>query len=254
VRRAIGRAAKHGKTDSGKGWFKNVTLGEQLGGVVGRATAPLAGTPTANVIGQLMAWIYGLASWRRTWRRLSAGWSSPPLAAVRRISFQRRSGARKEDSSCSPTLMPGVKAIRERMLRLGVAPELYRVATIDAFALKYASAFPGLSAWTVPEPEGAQWAALRPAALLACRAPPVIDVLRASYAGIYVDEYQDLHRGPTCLGDAAGVAAALRILGDPLQANLPQDQQGRGPRVANRPGTVCRVGNAHSATALVGAE
>ena len=58
VRRAIGRAAKQGKTDSGKGWFKNVTLGEQLGGVVGRAAAGLAGTPTAAVIAQLMAWAY----------------------------------------------------------------------------------------------------------------------------------------------------------------------------------------------------
>jgi len=59
VRRAIGLAAKQGKTDSGKGWFKNVTLGEQLGGVVGRATAALAGTPTGTVIGQLMTWTYG---------------------------------------------------------------------------------------------------------------------------------------------------------------------------------------------------
>lgn len=58
VRRAIGRAAKQGKTDSGKGWFKNVTLGEQLGGVVGRAAAGLAGTPTATITGQLMAWAY----------------------------------------------------------------------------------------------------------------------------------------------------------------------------------------------------
>jgi DNA helicase-2/ATP-dependent DNA helicase PcrA len=112
----------------------------------------------------------------------------------------------------------GVKAIRERMLRLGVAPELYRVATIDAFALKYASAFPGLSAWTVREPEGAQWAALRPAALLACRAPPVIDVLRASYAGIYVDEYQDCTVGQHALVMHLASLLPCRILGDPLQA------------------------------------
>lgn len=59
VRRAIGRAAKQGKTDSGKGWFKNVTLGEQLGGIVGRAAGAIGGTPTASLIGQLEAWTYG---------------------------------------------------------------------------------------------------------------------------------------------------------------------------------------------------
>lgn len=112
----------------------------------------------------------------------------------------------------------GVKAIRERMIRLGVAPELYRVATIDAFALKYASAFPSLSGWTIREPEGKQWSALRPAALLACRTPPVIDVLRASYAGVYVDEYQDCTVGQHALVMQLAALLPCRILGDPLQA------------------------------------
>jgi hypothetical protein len=59
VRRALGRAAKHGKTDCGKGWFKYVSLGEQLGGIVGRASAALAETPTGILIGQLATWTYG---------------------------------------------------------------------------------------------------------------------------------------------------------------------------------------------------
>ena len=112
----------------------------------------------------------------------------------------------------------GVKAIRDRMLRLGVAPELYRVATIDAFALKYASAFPSLSGWTIQEPEGEQWGALRPAALLACRARPVIDVLNASYAGVYIDEYQDCTVGQHALVMQLASLMPCRILGDPLQA------------------------------------
>ncbi len=112
----------------------------------------------------------------------------------------------------------GVKAIRERMIRLGVAAELYRVATIDAFALKYASAFPSLSGWTIREPEGEQWAALRPAALVACRTSPVIDVLRASYAGAYVDEYQDCTVGQHALVMQLASVIPCRILGDPLQA------------------------------------
>lgn len=112
----------------------------------------------------------------------------------------------------------GVKAIRERMIRLGVPPQLYRVATIDAFALKYASAFPALSGWTIREPEGDQWKSLRPAALLACRAPAVIDVLRASYVGVYVDEYQDCTIGQHTLIMELAALLPCRILGDPLQA------------------------------------
>ena len=112
----------------------------------------------------------------------------------------------------------GVKAIREKMIRLGVPPQLYRVATIDAFALKYASAFPSLSGWTIREPEGDQWKSLRPAAVIVCRAPPVIDVLRASYVGVYVDEYQDCTIGQHALVMELASLLPCRILGDPLQA------------------------------------
>ena len=112
----------------------------------------------------------------------------------------------------------GVKAIRERMVRLGVAPELYRVATIDAFALKYAAAFPSISGWTIREPEGKQWSALRPAALLACRAPAITDVLRSTYTGVFVDEYQDCTVGQHALVMQLSSLLPCRILGDPLQA------------------------------------
>ena len=112
----------------------------------------------------------------------------------------------------------GVSAIRARMIRLGIPPGLYRVATIDSFALKYAAAFPSLSNWTIREPEGAQWTALRPAGLKVCRAGPVIDVLRATYAGVYVDEYQDCTSGQHELVMQLTSLLPCRILGDPLQA------------------------------------
>jgi len=54
--------------------------------------------------------------------------------------------------------------------------------------------------------------------LLACRTPPVIDVLRASYAGVYVDEYQDCTVGQHALVMQLASLLPCRILGDPLQA------------------------------------
>jgi hypothetical protein len=58
VRRAIGRAAKTGTTDSGKGWFKNVSFGERLGEITGRALPGMSGTPTFDLLSRLMQWIY----------------------------------------------------------------------------------------------------------------------------------------------------------------------------------------------------
>lgn len=112
----------------------------------------------------------------------------------------------------------GVAAIRARMVRLGIPATLYRVVTIDSFALKYAAAFPTLSNWATREPEGEQWTALRPAGLKACQSPAVIDVLKATYAGVYVDEYQDCTRGQHDLVMQLSALLPCRILGDPLQA------------------------------------
>lgn len=112
----------------------------------------------------------------------------------------------------------GVKAIRDRMDRMGVPPASYRVATLDAFALRYATAFPGISNWTIREPEGAQWAQLRPAAFAACKAGAVIDVLRNSYGGVFVDEYQDCTLDQHALVAQLATFLPVRVLGDPLQA------------------------------------
>jgi DNA helicase-2/ATP-dependent DNA helicase PcrA len=112
----------------------------------------------------------------------------------------------------------GVKAIRDRMARLGVSPKRFRVATIDAFALRYANAFPGISGWTIREPEGAQWAQLRPAATTACKAGAVISVLRATYRGVFVDEYQDCTHSQHALVMQLTEILPVRVLGDPLQA------------------------------------
>lgn len=113
----------------------------------------------------------------------------------------------------------GVHALRGKLTTFGVPPAKFRVTTIDSFALCYANAFPHLAGWACDYPSGdEEWSALRVSAsrLFRCRAPR--HVLRASYAGMFVDEYQD------CCGTQHEMIGAIaevlpcRIVGDPLQA------------------------------------
>src|ERR1039457_2577236 len=112
----------------------------------------------------------------------------------------------------------GVKAVCERMAELRVPPSQYHVCTLDSFALRYAAAFPTVSGWTVPEPEGEQWAQLRPAALSALKLNAVEEVLHGSYTGIFVDEYQDCSTTQHELVLRLASLLPCRVLGDPLQA------------------------------------
>ncbi len=112
----------------------------------------------------------------------------------------------------------GVKAIRDRMVRLKIPSDRFRILTIDAFALRYASAFPTISGWSVREPEGDQWHELRPAAAKAIHASAVEQVMRATYEGIFVDEYQDCSSSQHDLIVALSQVLPCRVLGDPLQS------------------------------------
>jgi len=112
----------------------------------------------------------------------------------------------------------GVRAIIDHLKRRKVSSEQYRVATIDSFALRYANAFPSLSQWTQCQPEGNRWAELRPAAQSAFQYAAIRRVLKASYSGLYVDEYQDCTNGQHELIKALSDILPTRIVGDPLQS------------------------------------
>jgi hypothetical protein len=58
VRASIGRAAKKGRIGGGEGWFKNVTLGIEVGGIVARSLRGIAETRLAAKLTELGAWIY----------------------------------------------------------------------------------------------------------------------------------------------------------------------------------------------------
>jgi DNA helicase-2/ATP-dependent DNA helicase PcrA len=111
----------------------------------------------------------------------------------------------------------GVKAIRDRLRKLSVSPRYFVVDTIAGWALKYAASFPHLSGLTTLLPKGTEWGEVYQAALKLLDNSSVIRVIRSSYDGLYVDEYQD------CILPQHEIILSLakllpcRVVGDPLQ-------------------------------------
>lgn len=112
----------------------------------------------------------------------------------------------------------GVRAILNHLRRQQVPTSRYRVTTIDGFALKYASAFPKLADWHNQKPANDQWSLVPEAAIRAFQRSAVKAVVDASYAGVFVDEYQDCTAEQHSLVVALAEVLPCRVLGDPLQA------------------------------------
>jgi hypothetical protein len=112
----------------------------------------------------------------------------------------------------------GVHAIKDRLRKLRVSATAYRVQTLDGFALRFVRHFPGLAGTTISEPEnGRAWEEVRQGAARIFRSKHLRRVLRQSYAGIYVDEYQDCGLRQHELVLLLAEELPTRILGDPLQ-------------------------------------
>lgn len=112
----------------------------------------------------------------------------------------------------------GVNALRGKMRTLGVSDRLYRIDTIASWSLRLSLSYSATSGWTVERPaDNDQWNALYDASALLLDHEFVRRIVRSSYDGLYVDEYQD------CSTAQHGIVLKLardlpcRILGDPLQ-------------------------------------
>lgn len=111
----------------------------------------------------------------------------------------------------------GVDALRARLVRFGVAEKAYHVDTIAGWALHLATAFPKTSDLPTSMPrKDVEYTAVYRAATRLLMLRPVQEIIRASYTGVYVDEYQD------CTVQQHGLVIALRdilpcrIVGDEL--------------------------------------
>ena len=121
----------------------------------------------------------------------------------------------------------GVNALRRTMRKLRVSSGAYRVDTIASWALRLCLSYPGSSAWAVQRPQGEQWTTLYRACSALLDEAFIRRILKASYAGVYVDEYQDCSTAQHQLVLRLARDLPCRVLGDPLQAIF--DFEGENP-------------------------
>lgn len=111
----------------------------------------------------------------------------------------------------------GVGALRSRLRTKAVSPDRYSVQTLDGFALRFASAYPATSGWHDLQPSSTDWPRVQAAATSWLQTTTAEQVLRASYDGVYVDEYQDCTGTQHALVSNLAEILPVRVVGDPLQ-------------------------------------
>jgi AAA domain len=111
----------------------------------------------------------------------------------------------------------GVKALRDRLVRFGVSEQRFRVHTIAGWCLRYAASFPHRSCLIDETPTAKDWALVYPAARSILNTEAVQQVIVSSYAGVFIDEYQDCTKTQHAVVLELAQLLPCRILGDPLQ-------------------------------------
>lgn len=116
----------------------------------------------------------------------------------------------------------GAAALRQRMKKASVASAAFRVSTIDGFVMRLIAMFPMRSAIDARVLEisnpGNDYPAIRDAALRLLQAGHLSTILRATYARLIVDEYQDCNLIQHSIVDALAGDLPTVVLGDPMQA------------------------------------
>ena len=112
----------------------------------------------------------------------------------------------------------GVEAIRCRLSAFDVPARAYRINTIAGRALRLATAFPRTVGLSNAEPRNnSEYSAVYAAATRLLALQPIQEIMRASYSGMYVDEYQDCTLEQHHLVMALLNVLPCRLVGDPLQ-------------------------------------
>lgn len=116
----------------------------------------------------------------------------------------------------------GVVALRDRLDKASIPAKAYRLSTIDGWAMRLISTFPRRSEINADvlklSRPATDYPKIRVAAAKLLKARHVDDVLKASYARLIVDEYQDCSiRQHAVVGYAARTLPTC-VLGDPMQA------------------------------------
>ena len=112
----------------------------------------------------------------------------------------------------------GVDALRARLKKHGVPANKYHIDTIAGWSLRFAASFPMRSGLTLARPSDDEWNAVYECALRLIRSRAVLNVLMASYSGVFVDEYQDCTYGQHQIISALATDLPTCVFGDPMQA------------------------------------
>lgn len=116
----------------------------------------------------------------------------------------------------------GVAALRVRLRRAGVPSAAYRISTIDGFAMRLIAKFPTRSGHNPEILElhrpNTDYPAIREAARQLLVAGHLVQPLRATYARLLVDEYQDCNVVQHAIVSSLAQTLPTCVLGDPMQA------------------------------------
>src|SRR5438034_11555967 len=103
------------------------------------------------------------------------------------------------------------------MRQLRVPDGACRVDTIASWALRLSVSYPTSSGWTIERPDQEQWTGLYRACAGLLDFAFIRNIIRASYGGLYVDEYQDCSCSQHEIVLKLARDLPCRIVGDPLQ-------------------------------------
>lgn len=111
----------------------------------------------------------------------------------------------------------GVASLKDKIQSQGISNTLYRVETITSFAQKYVNAF--YCGNDIPEQEESKdyYPFIIDKAKDLFKIPAIRDVVKSTYSGFFVDEYQDCNIGQHNLIKELARILPTRILGDHLQ-------------------------------------
>ena len=112
----------------------------------------------------------------------------------------------------------GVNSIKTKMTALDVPSSKYQIDTIASWSLRLCLAYPKTSGWKAEHPTNKQWNKLYECCSGLLGKQFFRSVVAATYAGVYVDEYQDCSDLQHSLVCAFAEFLPCRILGDPMQA------------------------------------
>ena len=112
----------------------------------------------------------------------------------------------------------GVNALRRKMRTLRVSDKFHRIDTIASWAIRLSLSYSKTSGWDIERPyDNDQWSTLYHACARLLDYEFVRRLVRASYDGLYVDEYQDCSITQHNIVLKLARDIPTRVLGDPLQ-------------------------------------